>query len=69
MALSPELPAVSPVSGELPEPSAQFEGEYLFKQAVKVNMNNTSRISIQQNVLAMPIPKPTTCNLEFINDK
>jgi hypothetical protein len=59
MALSPELPAFSPASAEHPEPSTHIEGEYLFKQAVKVNMDNTSSISVQQNVLAMPIPEST----------
>ena len=59
MALFPELPAFSPASAELPESNTQIEREYLVEQAVEVNMNNTSGISVQQNVLAMPIPEST----------
>jgi hypothetical protein len=68
MALSPELPAFFPASVELPESSTHVEREYLFKQAVEVDMNNTSSISVQQNVLAMSIPESTMRNLEFIHD-
>ena len=68
MALSPELPAFSPASVELPESSTHVAGEYLLKQAVEVDMNNTSGISVQQNVLAMSIPESTMRNLEFILD-
>jgi hypothetical protein len=69
MALSPELQAIFPASTEHPEPTTHTEGEYLFKQAVEVNMNNTSSISVQQDVLAMPVPESTMRNLEFIHDK
>jgi hypothetical protein len=57
MALSPELPAISPASAELPESRTHVEGNYLIEQAVEVDMNNTSGIGVQQNVLAMPIPE------------
>jgi hypothetical protein len=69
MALFPELPAFYPASVELPVPGTQIEGEYLIEQAVEVNMNNTSSISVQQNVLAMPIPESAMRNLEFIHDE
>ena len=69
MALSPGLPAIFPATTELPESSTHTEGEYLVKQAVEVNMNNTSSIGVQQNVLAMPIPESTMRNLEIIQDE
>ncbi len=69
MALSPGLPAFSPASAELPVSRMHIEGKYLFKQAVEVDMNNTSSISVQQNVLAMPIPESTIRNLALIHNK
>jgi hypothetical protein len=38
----------------------------LFEQAIEVNMNHASRISVQQDVLAMPIPESTIRNLELV---
>jgi hypothetical protein len=69
MALSPELPAFSPASAELPELRTHVEGNYLFEQAVEVDMNNASGIGVQQNILAMPIPESTMLDLDFIHDR
>lgn len=68
MAPSPELQAIFPASIEYLT-RALYEGDYLFKQTVEVNMNNASGIRVQQDILAMPIPESTMCNLELVSDK
>lgn len=56
--------SVFPCLYSAPEPNA-YEGYYLFKQAVEVNMNNTSRIRVQQDVLAMSISESMANDLEL----
>jgi hypothetical protein len=43
-------------------------GDYLFEQAVEVNMNNTSGVCVEQDVFAMPIPKSIRWKLEPVFD-
>jgi hypothetical protein len=67
MAPSPELPASFPASTEH-QCQALYEGDYLFKQAVEVDMNNASGIGVEQDVFAMPIPESTMYNLEHASE-
>jgi len=66
MAPSLELLAFFPASAEH-QSQALYEGDYLFKQAVEVNMNNASGIGVKQDVLAMPIPESTMYSLEHVS--
>jgi hypothetical protein len=68
MAPSPELPAFFPASAEY-QSQALYEGKYLVKQAVEVNMNDASGIGVEQDVLAMPIPESTMYNLEHMSKR
>ena len=67
MAPSPELPAFFPASTEH-QSQALYQEDYLFKQAVEVNMNNASGIGVEQDILAMPIPESTMYNLEHVSE-